>query len=164
MKKITVLLCLTIQFINAQSILPPVQEWQGKSENLIAKATNPWITPTEKSDFLTTPTYDETMSWFKKLVDASPLLKMVSIGKSLEGREIYMVIASTEKNVDASALKKSQKPNLLVQAGIHSGEIDGKDAGMMLLRDIAFGGKKELLDKVNFLFIPILSVDGHERS
>lgn len=52
----------------------------------------------------------------------------------------------------------------LVQAGIHSGEIDGKDAGMMLLRDIAFGGKQSLLNKVNFLFIPILSVDAHERS
>jgi hypothetical protein len=34
----------------------------------------------------------------------------------------------------------------------------------MLLRDIAFGTKKQLLDKVNFLFIPILNVDGHERS
>jgi hypothetical protein len=33
----------------------------------------------------------------------------------------------------------------LVQAGIHSGEIDGKDAGMMLLRDIAFGGKNRLV-------------------
>ena len=51
----------------------------------------------------------------------------------------------------------------MAQAGIHSGEIDGKDAGMMLLRDIAFGTKKALLDKVNFLFIPILSVDAHER-
>ena len=35
---------------------------------------------------------------------------------------------------------------------------------MMLLRDIAFGNKKSLLDKVNFLFIPILSVDAHERA
>lgn len=164
MKKISVLLCLAIQFVNAQSILPPVQEWHGKSENLIANSANPWITPTEKSDFVTTPTYDETMSWLKKLTDASPLLNLISIGKSPEGRDIMMVIASTEKTVTASAIKKSAKPLLLVQAGIHSGEIDGKDAGMMLLRDIAFGTKKQLLDKVNFLFIPILNVDGHERS
>lgn len=57
-----------------------------------------------------------------------------------------------------------KKPTLLIQAGIHSGEIDGKDAGFMLLRDIAVGDKKALLDKVNILFIPILNVDGHERS
>jgi hypothetical protein len=75
-----------------------------------------------------------------------------------------MISDSTEKNIDAASLKKSAKPILFAQAGIHSGEIDGKDAGMMLLRDIAFGNKKLLLDKVNFLFIPILNVDGHERS
>jgi len=138
-------------------------EWNGKSELLICKPTNPWITQTEKSNFVTTPSYDETMAWFKKLCDASPLLTMVSIGKSVEGRAIYMIIASSEKNITAASIKKSTKPLLLAQAGIHSGEIDGKDAGMMLLRDITFGDKKALLDKVNFLFIPILSVDGHER-
>ena len=150
--------------VNAQSILPPAIEWNGKSESLIAKPNNTWITPIEKSNFVTTPTYNETMSWLKKLADASPLLTMISIGKSVEGRDINMIIASTEKNITAAALKTSGKPLLLVQAGIHSGEIDGKDAGMMLLRDIAFGNKKDLLNKVNFLFIPILSVDAHERS
>ncbi len=148
----------------AQTILPPVMEWNGKSEALIAKTTNPWITAAEKSNFISTPDYNETISWFKKLTAASPLLTIVSIGKSVEGRDIYMIIASSEKNITAAALKKSAKPLLLAQAGIHSGEIDGKDAGMMLLRDIAFGNKKSLLDKVNFLFIPILSVDAHERS
>lgn len=150
--------------LSAQSILPPIQEWHGKSESLIAKSNHPWITPTEKSDFKTTPSYDETMAWFKKLADASPLIRMVSIGRSPEGRDLCMVIASTDKSVTASALKNSSKPLLLVQAGIHAGEIDGKDAGMMLLRDIAFGSKKHLVDKVNFLFIPILNVDGHERT
>lgn len=148
----------------AQSILPPAMKWNGKSESLIAKANNPWITPAEKSNFETTPSYDETMAWLKKLCDSSPLLKMISIGKSVEGREIFMIVASTEKNTSAESLKISTKPLFLAQAGIHSGEIDGKDASMMLLRDIAFGTKKELIDKVNFLFIPILSVDGHERS
>ena len=162
--KILVIGILLSQQIFAQSILPPVIEWKGKSELLIAKQDNVWITPAEKSGFITTPGYNETMNWFKKLAAASPLISMVSIGKSPEGRDIFMIIASTEKTVTAAALKKSGKPLLFVQAGIHSGEIDGKDAGMMLLRDIAFGNKKHLLDSVNFLFIPILSVDAHERS
>lgn len=149
---------------NAQSYLPPSLEWHGKSESLIAKSNNPWITACERSGFVTTPDYNETMNWFKKLTAASPLLTMVSIGKSVEGRDIFMIIASTEKNSSSTTLKASGKPLFLAQAGIHSGEIDGKDAGMMLLRDIAFGTKQSLLDKVNFLFIPILSVDAHERS
>lgn len=167
-KKIRLLTCiLYILFAlrsSGQSILPPVIEWHGKSESLIAKSTDPWMTAAEKSGFVTTPGYDETMSWFKRLADVSPLLTMISLGKSVEGRDIFMIIASTEKVISAQALKTSAKPIFLAQAGIHSGEIDGKDAGMMLLRDIAFGNKKSLLDKVNFLFIPILSVDAHERS
>ena len=58
---------------SAQSILPPVIEWHGKSEALIATANNPWITPVEKSNFVTTPNYQETVDWFKKLSAASPL-------------------------------------------------------------------------------------------
>ena len=158
------LLCLTTFSTTAQSILPPHIDWSGKSESLIAKASNPWITPTEKSDFVTTPDYNETINWFKKLADASPLISMISIGKSAEGRDIIMIVASSEKVVTATALKNSGKPGMLVQAAIHSGEVDGKDAGMMLLRDIAFGNKQHLLNGVNLLFVPILNVDGHERS
>ena len=161
---ISSLLMLIVGSVQAQSVLPPVADWKGKSESLITKPTNPWITPTEKSGFVTTPDYNETMDWFKKLSNASPLLTMTSIGKSLEGRYIMMIIASSEKTITPAALKNSAKPLLLVQAGIHAGEIDGKDAGMMLLRDIAFGNKKHLLNNVNLLFIPILNVDGHERS
>jgi hypothetical protein len=64
---------------------------------------------------------------------------------------------------DGAAFDPS-KPVLLAQAGIHPGEIDGKDAGMMLLRDIAFYGKDGLLDRANLILVPILSVDGHERT
>jgi hypothetical protein len=147
----------------AQDLLPPLIPWKGKSIDLIAKKDNPWVTPTEASDFKTTPSYSETMAWLTKLCNASPqILRMVPIGKSTQYRDINMVIASSE-TFDKDVLKTSKKPLLLVQAGIHAGEIDGKDAGMMLLRDIAFGNKKALLTNCNILFIPILSVDGHER-
>ena len=164
-KSLTAFILIFIPFYSiSQSILPPIRDWHGKSESLIVSSSNAWITDTEKSDFVTTPDYNETMYWLKKLDDASPLISMKSIGKSPEGRDIFLIIASLDNAIAASDLKKSSKPLLLAQAGIHSGEIDGKDAGMMLLRDIAFGSKKQLLYKVNFLFIPILNVDGHERS
>jgi hypothetical protein len=144
-------------------ILPPILPWNGKSLDLIAKKNNPWITPAEQNDFIRTPTYAETMAWFGKLCEASDILEMTTVGQSANGRKIEMVIASQDKIFDKASLRSSPKPLLLVQAGIHAGEIDGKDAGMMLLRDIAFGNKKDLLKSVNLLFIPILSVDGHER-
>nr|WP_228497507.1 MULTISPECIES: M14 family metallopeptidase [Shewanella] len=145
-------------------ILPPAIPWHGASEQLLHKPNTPWVTPFEQHGFVSSPNYDDTVTWLTKLVDSSPMLHMTSIGKSPQGRDIWMIVASKEGATLPTQLSTNRKPNVLVQAGIHSGEIDGKDAGMMLLRDITHGTKASLLDKVNLLFIPILSVDGHERS
>lgn len=149
----------------SEPILPPLVPWEGKSRALMVAKNDPWITPSEKSDLRTTPSYDETVAWLQKLVAAAPKqLKMLSLGKSPEGREIWMVVATHETEFTPEALRKSGKPIVLAQGGIHSGEIDGKDAGLMLLRDLTVRGtKSELLDGVNFLFVPIFNVDGHER-
>jgi hypothetical protein len=144
--------------------LPPELPWPGKSRQLIARPDNPWITPAEQSNFRTTPSYDETTAWLRRLTSESPEVRMMSIGKSAEGRDIWLVVASRDHFFTPEALKRSGKPTLLAQAGIHAGEIDGKDAGLILLRELTYGRSKDLLDRANFLFIPILNVDGHERA
>ena len=143
--------------------LPPAPPWHGASEALIAKPDNPWITPAEKMGLLDTPNYDETVAYLKKLCAATPLLKLQQFGLTAQGRPLYVVVASKEGANDSISLRRNGRPTLLAQAGIHAGEIDGKDAGLMLLRDLAFGGKAGLLDRVNLVFVPILNADGHER-
>ena len=142
-----------------QAPLPLAPAWHGASEALIAQPDNAWITPAERANFEVTPNYADTRAWLERLDAASPLIRMETFGVSPQGRDLLVVFASE----DGVALNRN-KPLLLVQAGIHSGEIDGKDAGMMLLRDIAFGRLRPLLQHVNFALIPILNVDGHERS
>ena len=140
--------------------LPPAPEWNGASRDLLRDASDPWVTPFEADpahDF--SPNYVDTRAWFDRLDATSDLIRIEQFGISPEGRPIYAVIASKDGEEFDPA-----KPVLLAQAGIHPGEIDGKDAGMMLLRDIAFYGRDELLDRVNLILVPILSVDGHERA
>lgn len=148
----------------SQEIMPPKLPWDGKSKSLIVDKSDPWVTPFELSDGFESPNYTETMSWLEKLANESTYLTMTNPGVSEQGRIIHMIIASRDQDFSASELSTSKKPLILIQAGIHAGEIDGKDAGMMLLRDIAFGDKKELLNNANILFVPILNTDGHERS
>jgi hypothetical protein len=143
--------------------LPIALPWHGASEALIARADNPWITPAERMDLLDSPNYDDTVAYLKKLCAATKLFQLQSFGLTAQGRTLYVVVATREKSFTPAALIAGGKPTLLAQAGIHAGEIDGKDAGLMLLRDIAFGGKAGLLDHANFLFIPIFNADGHER-
>jgi murein tripeptide amidase MpaA len=145
--------------------LPPALPWNGKSQELIAKPSDPWITPAERAGFQTTPSYDETVAWLKKLVAVTPELRMVSIGQSSEGRDIWMVIASRDRVFTPETMRQIGKPVLLAQCGIHAGEIDGKDAGLMVLRDLTVGKRlHDLLERVNFLFVPIFNPDGHERA
>ena len=145
-------------------ILPPELPWSGKSLDLALDPGHAWATPFEASGMESTPRYAETVAWLERAAVSIPQLKLVSIGRSAEGREIWMVIASREGAATPEELAANGRPTLLVHAGIHSGEIDGKDAGMMLLRDMKlFGRQRKQLDRANLLFIPILSVDGHER-
>ncbi|HJT16982.1 MAG TPA: M14 family metallopeptidase [Thermoanaerobaculia bacterium] len=147
------------------SILPPAIPWNGKSRMLIAKPDDKWITVAEKTNFTATPNYTQTVAYLKQLTLAAPELRMISIGRSPEGRDIWMVIASRDHLFTPETLHRSMRPTVFVQAGIHAGEIDGKDAGLMLLRDLTVDNRwRSLLDRANLLFIPILNVDGHERA
>lgn len=145
--------------------LPPLMKWTGASEQLIQPQVS-LQTPIEKSGFELTPTYEETKAYAKKLATMSKLISYHVIGRSPQGREIFMLKVSADKRFHQSNTSSdTNTPVLLVHAGIHSGEIDGKDAGFMWLRDLAIGNKPvPALKNANMLFIPILSVDGHERS
>ncbi|MEM9593550.1 MAG: M14 family metallopeptidase [Acidobacteriota bacterium] len=158
------------------AVLPPALPWDGASR---AVAMDPdtaseealrWITPVEREGLARTPSYDETFAWLEELVAASDLLEMVSLGKSGEGRDLWMVVASADGAFTPEAMnevrRERSKPIVLAQAGIHSGEIDGKDAGLMLLRNMTVPGTRDerpLLDRVQWLFVPIFNPDGHER-
>lgn len=150
------------------AILPPLPQagaWSGASRSLIAPPGDRWITPAEKDGFVHSPSYADTVAWLRALDEASKQVAMVSLGKSPEGRDLWLVVVSAEGAATPEALRKNGKPTLFAQAGIHSGEIDGKDAGMMLLRDLTVrGSRKALLTGANFLFVPIFSVDAHERA
>lgn len=148
--------------VYGQYFLPPIIHWHGKTEELIVAKNDPWISPAEKSDFKTTPSYGETITFLKQLAKKSPQIQLLELGFGTKNLPGYAVLVSKEGFTLPQHFLKSRKPLLLVQAGIHSGEIDGKDAGLMLLRDIALGKKPGLIDKVNFIFLPVLNIEGHE--
>ena len=145
--------------VDPESFLPPAPAWSGASEKLIAPATDRWVTPSETTGLTASPTYDETMAFLNRIDEASSLVRLESFGTTPQGRKMVAAIASKD-----GGNFSADKPLFLIQAGIHSGEIDGKDAGLMLIRDICFRGRSDLIDKANILFVPVFNADGHERS
>ena len=124
-----------------------------------------WQTVAEKTDYKKTSTYDEAVAYSKRLAAASGgLIRYASYGKSGEGRDLPLLIAASGGTFSPKWARKSGKAVVLIQAGIHAGEIDGKDAGLALLRDIAITKtRRDLLKNVVILFQVIYSVDGHEN-
>src|ERR1700761_284193 len=131
----------------------------------ITHATD-WATPAEAAHFRTTPDYATTLDYLQRLVAAAPgKLKLERFGTTPQGRPMMAVVASGDGTFTPDAARRADKPIVLVQAGIHPGEIEGKDAGLMLLRDFAVTGKlPHLLDHAVLVYIPVFSVDGHEHS
>ncbi|TCV91452.1 zinc carboxypeptidase [Luteibacter rhizovicinus] len=129
-------------------------------------AKDSWTTPAEASAFRTTPSYDETLAYLHRLVQAAPdRLRLEQFGTTPEGRPMMIVVAGENGDLTPERARAAGKPVVLLQAGIHPGEIEGKDAGLMLLRDYAVTGKlPHLLDRAILVFIPVFSVDGHENS
>jgi hypothetical protein len=85
-------------------------------------------------------------------------------GRSPEGRPMLALIASADGAFEPQKNRELQRPVVLMQGGIHAGEIDGKDAGFRALRDILEGkAARGVLERVTFVFVPVFSVDGHER-
>lgn len=124
-----------------------------------------WQTLAESTDYRQTWNYADTIRFTQKLDAASEKIIYKSFGTSGEGRALPLLIAAKGSTFTPAAARKSGKAVVLIQAGIHAGEIDGKDAGLALLRDIAVTGTRaDLLKDAVLLFVPIYNVDGHELS
>lgn len=118
----------------------------------------------EKSSFKETPRYSETIDYCKQLAELSSMVQYRTFGKSGLGYDLPLLIISKNKRFTPADALKSRNTVVWIQACIHPGEPDGKDAGLMLIRDIVTGRlNNHFIDDLTILFIPILNVDGHER-
>ncbi len=121
-------------------------------------------TESERSGFLRTGRYDEVIALCPRFQAAFPdAVRCVEFGRTPEGRPMLALIASRSGTLDAAQAHRRGLPVLLVQGGIHAGEIDGKDAGFLALREILQGkAARGALEHQVLVFVPVFNIDGHE--
>jgi hypothetical protein len=131
-----------------------------------AMAAGPALsTVAERSGFRQTGRYDEVIALCDAFQRAYPAaVRCFEFGTTPEGRPMKALAVSTSGALDARAAQARGLPVVLAQGGIHAGEIDGKDAGFWLVRDLLQGKVRPgVLDKVVLVFVPVFNVDGHEN-
>jgi hypothetical protein len=118
----------------------------------------------ERSGFRETGRTDEVEALAAAMARAWPdAVRSFEYGRTAEGRVMRALIVSRTGALTAAELKGRNIPLLMIQAGIHPGESDGKDAGFIALRELLEAGAGTVLDRIALLFIPAFNTDGHER-
>ena len=122
-------------------------------------------TLSERSGFLKTGRYDEVIALCAAFAKQYPdAVRCVDFGTTPEGRPMKAIVASKSGALTADAARDRSVPVTLIQGGIHAGEIDGKDAGFLALKQILeLEADPGPLGNQVLLFVPVFNVDGHER-
>src|SRR5687767_3066454 len=120
-------------------------------------------TRAEISNYEETSTYADVTRVIDGLVATSPLVHTESFGKTEEGRELPLMVISDPKVATPAAARKLGRPLVFVQANIHAGEVEGKEAVLMLARRLVSGDLKLLTRQLVILIAPDYNADGNEK-
>ncbi len=122
-------------------------------------------TEAERSGYARTGRYSEVIALCDAFAARYPgRVSCIDFGTTPEGRPMKALIANDSGVLTADSARAAGLPVVLVQGGIHAGEIDGKDAGFLALRQVLDGkAARGALQKLVLIFVPVFNVDGHER-
>jgi len=123
------------------------------------------VTHAERSGFTETGRYDEVIALCRSFEAAYPqAVRCIDFGRTPQGRPMKALVVSRSGALTPQAAKARKLPVTMVQGGIHAGEIDGKDAGFLLLREMLEGKvAPDALKRQVLVFVPVFNIDGHER-
>ena len=120
-------------------------------------------TTAETTEYAATSTYADVLSFIRDIQKLSPLVRVETICTSAEGRDVPLLVIGKPLPQDPLALRYDKRVVVYFQANIHAGEVEGKEATLMLVRDILLDPKLPYLDKVVLLVAPIFNADGNDK-
>ncbi|MFQ5742323.1 MAG: M14 family metallopeptidase [Acidobacteriota bacterium] len=121
------------------------------------------ITRAERSGYRETSRYDEVVRFMEAVAPASPRLQLTTFGYTYEGRPLPMMVFGDLADASPEAVLATGKTRIWIQGNIHAGEVCGKEAMLVLLRDLAQGEHADWADSLVLLIAPIYNADGNER-
>jgi len=122
------------------------------------------LTAPEKSNFEETTRYDGVVAIMAELARTSPLMHMDTFGVTVEGRAMpLLVVGHGLRDASPASVRATGKTRVYLQGNIHGGEVEGKEALLMMLRDIARGRHNAWLDSLVLIVVPIYNIDGNEK-
>jgi hypothetical protein len=122
------------------------------------------LTRAESSDYGETSRHADVLAFIAALqLRQDPRLHVEDFGSTPEGRSLPLLVLSGHGHFTPETAHASGLPIVLVINGIHAGEVEGKEASLMLVRDILDGHHGDLLDRLTLVVVPLFNADGNDR-
>lgn len=118
------------------------------------------LTRAEATDYRETSTVDNAYAFVRELQRAGAPFRFEVVGKSAGGKDIALVVCSTPDAATPAAARRLGRVIVYIQANIHGGEVEGKEASLMLLRDVA--SNPRLLGRLVLIVCPVYNTDGND--
>jgi hypothetical protein len=122
-----------------------------------------FLTTAESSDFKSTSDYSDVMKFIDQLKKSSRLIRVETIATSPEGRAVPLLIIGNPLPRSSGQMADDKRIVIYIQANIHAGEVEGKEATLMFARDLLTEKNPELLNHVVLLICPNFNPDGNEK-
>jgi hypothetical protein len=131
--------------------------------SFVPAALSAQLTVPERTHGTRTSTHAEVLAFIDSLQAHGARMVVGTLGQSPQGKRLPYVILSRPQVSTPAAAHATGKPVLYIEGNIHAGEVEGKEAVLMLMRDLTLGHLKPLLDSVVILFVPIYNADGNDN-
>jgi len=132
------------------------------SRSARVSGSNAWLTRPERTDYAETSRYDDVMAYMKQMAAVNPQIHLTTYGYTYEGKPLPLAVIGAPGSSAAEVLA-TRKTRVYIQANIHAGEVEGKEAVLWLLRSIAKGERNEWFKTTVLLINPIYNADGNDR-
>ena len=122
-----------------------------------------FLTRAERTDYRETSSYADVVDFLERAAASSPSVHYATYGYTNEGRGLPLAVVGDVEDPSPASVRASGKTVVYLQGNIHGGEVCGKEALQMLLRDLLAGRHREWRESMVLLIAPIYNADGNER-
>ncbi len=129
----------------------------------LALPQNKLLTVAESSGFKATSRYKDVTDFIRELQHLSSRIRVETLCTTSEGRAVPLLVIGDPVPASPADLKFDERAIVYFQANIHAGEVEGKEAALMLARDILQEKTPDYLDRLVILIAPIFNPDGNEK-
>jgi hypothetical protein len=122
----------------------------------------PLLTRAEASGYTATSSHEDVLRFIGELQRRSGRVRVETLATTTGGRTVPLLVIGDPVPRSPADLRRDRRAVVYFQANIHAGEVEGKDAFLMVARELATAPDARFLDRLVVLIAPNFNPDGNE--